>query len=113
MPAGDRCTGGIRAQLPTASRPAESGKSSHWLAGLPLKLTVFSKELPGDRHKGKLGNRTLAGVGTSDPQHRRSYCRLKMNICFTCWTSIFIKLFWNVQMALLFSQHFCLLCVSF
>lgn len=104
--------GGVRAQLSTASRPAKSEKSSHWLAGLLLKLMIFSGELPGDRHKGKLGNRSSASVRTSDPQHRRSHCRLKMNIDSTCWTSVSIKLFWNIQMAFLFSQHsVCVVCV--
>lgn len=111
VPAGDRCTGGVRAELSMASRPAGSGKGCHWWAELLLKLTVFSRGLPRDRHKGKLGNRSLAGIETSSAQHRRSHCRLKMSIYFTCWTSIFIKLFWNIQMALLFSEHFCLHCV--
>lgn len=108
MPSEDRCAGGVRAEPSTASRPGGSGK-----VGVLLKLAVFSGEVPGDGHKGKLGNTSASWCGAAGPHHTGSLCRRKMNLHFTCWTLIFTKRFWNIQIALLVSALLSVLCVSF
>lgn len=55
MPSGDRSSGRVRGEPSAALGVEVSGKSSHRLVGL-FKLPLFSREVPADRHKGKLGN---------------------------------------------------------